>query len=92
MEDKIRKMTNENASKIDILTAEIDNLTKITDEKEKKIEEKNVSLEKQEDICNTYDSLKAKMKQSMWIIEQKSNEIKQIQNATGNQTNFNSDL
>ena len=56
MEDKIRKMTNENASKIDILTSEIDNLTKITDAKSNQIKEMKVSLEKHEDIFNTYDS------------------------------------
>ena len=88
MEDKIRKMNNENTSKIYILNAEIDNITKITDENQ--IQEMKVSLEKQEDIFNTYDSLKAKIKQSMWIIEQKSNEIEQIQKAAGTHTNFDS--
>merc|ERR1711892_1520200 len=64
----------------------------ISDEKETEIQEMKVSLEKQEQIFSTYESLKSKIKDSMWIIEQKSLEIERIQNSTGNQPNIDGSL
>ena len=85
----IKHTTNENATKENVLKSEIDSLKRIIIEKEEEKQGIKVSLEKQQEVFLTYDSLKDKIEESMRIVEQKSRDLEDIQKEVKTPVNIN---
>jgi len=90
LKEMVKKMTIENKTIVDHLNLVIEDLKKTISSNNDEIKDMKISLEKQEEIFKTYESLKAKIGESMLIIEQKSKEIERIQNGVNDQTDIDS--